>query len=143
MQCPVDSTELSVKRYAGNLEIDLCGECGGIWLDRGELEAIQDMGSQAYSAELAEMNHYFDDSYEMAKAILEKDYDCPDCKTTMIKREYAYCSQVMIDTCPACKGLWLHQGELAELERFFEECKTDTDSIKTGFFHSLKEMFSK
>lgn len=32
-----------VEVHAHGVEIDVCTHCGGVWLDRGELEAIQAM----------------------------------------------------------------------------------------------------
>lgn len=37
--CPVDQSELR-KEVIQNLIIDRCPECGGIWLDHDELEAL-------------------------------------------------------------------------------------------------------
>ncbi|MBN2135246.1 MAG: zf-TFIIB domain-containing protein [Acidobacteria bacterium] len=39
MLCPKDGTELKPEKI-GEIEIDICEKCGGIWLDRGELEEI-------------------------------------------------------------------------------------------------------
>lgn len=38
--CPADGTEL-VEREAGGVLIDTCAECGGIWLDDGEIVALK------------------------------------------------------------------------------------------------------
>ena len=39
MLSPKDGTELKPEKV-GEIEIDICEKCGGIWLDRGELEEI-------------------------------------------------------------------------------------------------------
>jgi hypothetical protein len=39
MLCPKDGTGLKQEKI-GEIEIDICEKCGGIWLDRGELEEI-------------------------------------------------------------------------------------------------------
>lgn len=39
MKCPVcDATLRTVQKY--NVEIDICPDCKGVWLDRGELEKV-------------------------------------------------------------------------------------------------------
>lgn len=44
MQCPVCNGRLrAIEKYG--VEIDICPECKGIWLDRGELEKILTMES--------------------------------------------------------------------------------------------------
>lgn len=39
MRCPVDDAQLREVTRRG-VKIDLCSECRGIWLDRGELEHL-------------------------------------------------------------------------------------------------------
>ena len=137
MLCPDDSAALSRKTYEGEVNVDQCVGCGGIWLDHGELEAIQDIRVNDYSSELEAIPTYFDAAHEMALAKTEGVYSCPSCEREMEKREYAYCSQIMIDVCPSCRGIWLHQDEISELEIFFEKCRTETQEVRKGFFASL------
>jgi NMD protein affecting ribosome stability and mRNA decay len=44
--CPVDGGPLSVESRA-NVNIDRCPECGGVWLDSGELDLILGAASAA------------------------------------------------------------------------------------------------
>jgi hypothetical protein len=39
LTCPDDGHPLIVRRAHG-VELDFCGNCGGVWLDHGELERI-------------------------------------------------------------------------------------------------------
>ena len=42
MNCPVCDARLrTIQKY--NVELEICPDCKGIWLDRGELEKIVDM----------------------------------------------------------------------------------------------------
>lgn len=41
MKCPVCEVQLSISSREG-VEIDYCGQCRGVWLDRGELDKIID-----------------------------------------------------------------------------------------------------
>ena len=142
MQCPDDSTALDRVSYEGDVAVDQCGSCGGIWLDRGELEAIQDICEKDYSSELSAIPNYFDKSYEMALAKSEEIWACPKCQRDMEKREYAYCSQIMIDVCPSCRGVWLHKDEISELEVFFEKSQAETSEIRKGFLVSLRSLLA-
>ena len=38
-KCPKDGSELQEREYH-HVKIDSCAECGGIWLDKGELEML-------------------------------------------------------------------------------------------------------
>ena len=137
MKCPDDSTNLERTTYEGDVQVDRCPDCGGIWLDHGELEAIEELQENDYRAELKTIPNYFEKSYEMALARSEGTYMCPQCERAMEKREYAFCSQVMIDVCPQCRGVWLHEDEIAELEIFFEKNRLETAEIRKGFLMSL------
>lgn len=37
---------------------------------------------------------------------------CPECSTPLKEINFAYDSNVMIDKCPACKGVWLDRNEI-------------------------------
>ncbi len=116
--------------------------CGGLWLDHRELEAIQDLGENDYHEELATIPDSFNQTHKMALARNEESFSCPSCQQEMEKREYAHCSQIMIDVCPSCRGVWLHEGEIRELEIFFERATAKTDDIRKGFFAGLKSLFT-
>jgi Zn-finger nucleic acid-binding protein len=42
MTCPRCRTEPLVERERREICVDMCGECGGVWLDRGELQRMID-----------------------------------------------------------------------------------------------------
>ncbi len=143
MKCPIDGTELAPKRYEGDINIDACPLCGGAWLDRGELEAIEETRERDYSKELRRMPDLGYRAYLLAEQKSERMLQCPSCNNEMETREYARCSQVMIDVCPKCHGIWLDQGEIKELELFFERSRLEARSLRMAFFTGLRSLFSK
>ncbi len=120
MQCPRDEATLEKQTVEGGIEIDACTLCGGTWLDRGELEALQHLHEHDHEGALLPAQDRVALAYEMAKQKLEPTLDCPVCGASMGRHEYAWTSQVVIDECPAGCGKWLDKGELEELELFFE-----------------------
>ena len=40
MKCPKDGYDLESRHYHG-VEVEQCTHCGGVWLDRGDLEIIR------------------------------------------------------------------------------------------------------
>lgn len=40
MKCPKDGGDLVTQKHQG-VQLDACPECGGLWLDAGELEQLQ------------------------------------------------------------------------------------------------------
>lgn len=126
--------------------------CFGVWLDKGELEQIQETIEYDYSA--SALPDDIAAAYAAAKVKQEDTYKCPICGEELIKKEYAFCSQIYIDTCPNDHGMWLHKGELAQLEIFFEreilkqkqeiaaeEAAEEEVKKNKGFFKSFLAMF--
>jgi Zn-finger nucleic acid-binding protein len=60
MNCPFDGTALQPVKRQG-VEIDLCPQCKGVWLERGELDKLIDLNSEA-TARYDERDR--DDRYE-------------------------------------------------------------------------------
>ena len=56
MKCPRDSSALEPKIYEAKIEIDACAHCGGMWLDKGELEAIQETSRARLPATLGNVS---------------------------------------------------------------------------------------
>ena len=50
MKCPLCEREMEVQEYEG-VEIDVCGECKGVWLDREELKRIVDTEEEKFEPE--------------------------------------------------------------------------------------------
>jgi Zn-finger nucleic acid-binding protein len=105
MLCPACSNHLIILEH-DQVEIDYCHNCGGIWLDWGELELLLDRPEDA--AEL------------LAKLLPartdEKPRKCPICSRRMEKAEFkAANSAILIDKCKRRHGLWFDKGELESL----------------------------
>jgi Zn-finger nucleic acid-binding protein len=45
MRCPLDDTQLREVSRRG-VQIDICPECKGVWLDRGELDKLMEVAEQ-------------------------------------------------------------------------------------------------
>jgi Zn-finger nucleic acid-binding protein len=45
LNCPVDNTVLTISDRQG-VEIDFCPQCRGVWLDRGELDKLLELGAR-------------------------------------------------------------------------------------------------
>jgi Zn-finger nucleic acid-binding protein len=121
MLCPRDQATL--EKHAGDgIEIDECPLCGGTWLDRGELEALEALHERDHDAGdvLLPAADPVDGAWDMAVRAEEPLLDCPVCGARMDRREYAWASQVVIDECPQGCGKWLDKGELEQVELFFE-----------------------
>ena len=146
MRCPIDQIELEKKNYESLVEIDECPKCSGIWLDQGELEKIQDIQENDYSEDLKKVPNEMIAAYEKARQQNAADITCPNCKVEMFKKE-GYGTQIVIDKCPKCFGVWLNKGELKALEVFFdrnlEESILQLDEASKGFWAKFSKLFGK
>lgn len=141
MKCPVDQEPLTTKTYEAQIQVDECPACRGMWLDEGELERIQQTRERDYSDELRRIPDSVLGAYEMARQKIQDGRNCPSCDRDMEKREYAYASRILVDSCPSCRGFWLDRGEVEALEVFFERARRDAKSadrgLVGGFFAGL------
>jgi Zn-finger nucleic acid-binding protein len=142
MRCPRDGQELESVRYEGGVLIDRCPTCRGTFLDAGELEAVETTIEHDYARELQSAPDDVRGAYERARHQLDPVVPCPKCGRTMARREYGYCSQILIDVCPDGEGLWLERGELEALELFFERSRLETATLRERFLRGLKQFFS-
>jgi len=105
MRC-VACKEPMVVLEVDHVEIDHCLECGGVWLDAGELEMLLDTPGRVP---------------ELLRAALEPTQEagrglrCPICGRIMKKFRAGSDQSVEIDLCAADHGLWFERGELEQL----------------------------
>ena len=59
MKCPKCGADLKEVKFRG-VAVDECKECGGLWLDHGELELL-------FRAEVQEASHFFDRFFSKKK----------------------------------------------------------------------------
>lgn len=100
MNCPRCESVMLVYELQG-VEIDYCEECGGIWLDAGELERLlQDRAEDVMS------------NFEVIKHSKEPKLRCPACGKKM---EKVVCGNTHLDKCKKGHGIWFDEGELSEV----------------------------
>jgi hypothetical protein len=89
------------------LEIDHCTECGGIWLDAGELELL--LGEPEKAKGLLA-------SFHVDTGTTEKRRRCPICEKKMQKIVVGTSKPaLLIDKCRRGDGLWFDKGELQDI----------------------------
>ena len=138
MICPRDGATLKTSEYEAGIQVEACPACGGIWLDRGRLEQIEETMEHDHTEELKRMPDLIAGAYQRARQRAEGDLTCPRCGIETESAEYAYCSQVVINRCPACGGVWLDSGELEALEVFYERSRMEAKGpLRLGFLLSL------
>ena len=90
-----------------DVEIDYCTDCGGIWLDAGELEML--LGNPEQAEKL--INSLQTDAHSA-----EKPRKCPICLKKMQKIIVGQSAPtLLIDKCRRGDGLWFDKGELQDI----------------------------
>jgi len=116
MDCPVCENAMITLELA-DVEIDYCTDCGGIWLDAGELETLLDNPQQAKQLL---------DSFMVDAKCTEKPRKCPICRKNMQKILVGPSTPpLLLDKCARGDGLWFDKGELQDI---FNRAKLDKDS---------------
>lgn len=105
--------------------VDLCPVCHGTWLDRGELEAVEEIRERNHSEAAMARADLGANAYQFVRDAARPPIACPQCGREMEQREYARVSQVLIDACPDGHGVWLDRGELEALEVFYETSRQE------------------
>ncbi len=105
MNCPVCKKPMVVLEL-NQVEVDYCVECGGIWLDAGELELL--LGDSKAKDDVL-------NSFTIDTKTKEKKMKCPICSKKMLKVLCGKDNKVLIDKCPNNDGLWFDKGELYQI----------------------------
>jgi Zn-finger nucleic acid-binding protein len=111
MKCPRCKSALEnidLGEYGGEyaaVVIDSCPECGGVWYDKGELDARDesvwtDVEAFDFETRLSGGRHAL----------------CPRCEVSLIPVSPRNARDIVVDRCPDCFGFWLDAGELESIQ---------------------------
>jgi len=122
MKCPACQSEL-VEVDLGKLKVDICQKgCGGVWLDRFELNKTNSCDSTSIKTMLSNLP-------EAKCEIPDKQRLCPRDSTIMMQHFYSVKKQVKVDHCPQCAGTWLDRGELDTIQNQYKNaCEKEKDA---------------
>ena len=132
MECPKCKCELQ-ERQATDLKllVDDCPQCQGIWFDRKELEKMMPIARQ---------------KLEMSWRALKQDYRCPRCQAELYEFTYPQ-TEVQVDMCRQCQGLWLDGGEFEAIEQarraLRESGRLTEDDPHQTFSGSIKQFWAE
>jgi len=128
MNCPSCSHKL--KRIKAKSEIlDICPRCKGIWFDSGELvDFVRDLAKSENI--LPEKTRLFERrQIHVSDEIAENNKSCPRCNVVMQTFNYCYDSNVFLEKCPDCNGIWADAKDVLKIARYL---KADSTTAKIG-----------
>ncbi len=111
MICPACSISLKRVKASSDL-VNICPQCKGIWFDQGEFsEFIRELTeSKEISPRTPQL--FIPQTFQAVDPVVQRDRDCPRCGEEMQKFNYEGDSNVFLDKCPSCRGLWADGGEV-------------------------------
>lgn len=114
--CPNCHAPLSSCLYAGQ-SIDRCRSCGGVWFDSNELGPV--ISALASRDQVPFQSIRGAGTFAAPKnPAAEPEKDCPRCHCPTHIFNYAYDSNIFLNRCPSCDGIWVDRGELIRLASY-------------------------
>lgn len=109
LSCPKCKSSMARARY-GDIDVDRCQSCGGLWLDALEKEKLLRDPRQARAADAAATIP----RQQVEPALLL----CPHDHSHLIRMVDPAQPHVQFETCTVCGGTYLDAGELSDLSEF-------------------------
>lgn len=131
MRCVSCGGEL-VGQEACGLQMDRCHLCGGMWLNRGELDRLVD--AQDEDVRWMDLDLWAE-AHKVTGAVSER--ECPYGHGPLATLTYGD-SGVQVDVCRTCGGIWLDSGELERIVDYLEE-QAESLSLAGYIRESLQE----
>lgn len=128
MICPRCNSNLS-RKIVQTCEVNCCMECDGIWVSKETFCRLANIISFDLKMEDNRKTGLFKarEIKKSSEADLKK--ICPQCKIGMRKYNFAYDSNIFLDKCSKCGGIWADVGEMIEVARHI---KPDMDMMIIG-----------
>jgi len=98
---------------------DLCPNCRGIWVSGEQFRTL--------AVKVAADGDIKPDeklTFEPRRVVACPDYsitrNCPKCHSAMREFNYAYDSNVFLDRCDRCEGIWLDTNEILDIAKHIQ-----------------------
>ncbi len=115
--CPVCTVALVPQTHLG-VTLDVCPTCAGIWFDADELTRLRQIDPTVLpriDLQYQPVVERFDPPWERL---------CPVCRVPLSRYNYLYTSNIQLDTCDQCGGIWVDDGELIKMNQVLQDAKT-------------------
>ncbi len=120
LMCPkCKKKTLSYFNTSEGVVVDFCEKCSGIWFDKNEL------------AHYIELSMDIPEITRMKKSARKTDLLCPGCEGTLEELPFSTKTNILVDRCEKCGGIFFDSGELKHAERASAEIETLESRLKT------------
>jgi Zn-finger nucleic acid-binding protein len=122
MNCPRCDTKTGVRQIQ-DVGVDDCAACGGVFLDRGELNRV----TEAIDGDL-EYSTLHEDRADVPDSL--GPIGCPSCDGgTMHKVEFLVHTGIILDHCRSCGGFWLDGKELERINAYVHDLNESSEDL--------------
>jgi Zn-finger nucleic acid-binding protein len=119
-ECPkCKKPTLSNFNTSEGVVVDFCDQCFGIWFDKDEL------------ANYIELSKDIPEIKEMKKQARKTDLSCPKCKGALEELPFSSQTNILVDRCENCGGIFFDAGEIVEAEKASATLEKLEDRMKT------------
>jgi Zn-finger nucleic acid-binding protein len=125
-QCEVPMKPVTARGNPGSLiELDQCGQCGGIWCDKWELFPIQ-------ADEAARLEPANQELLRVPVALVKKELFCPRCTARMSTvNDPSLGADVQFQRCFKCDAIWLNRGQFTRYKKHQKKVRSKNLDAKT------------
>ena len=117
MKCPIDNATLIHEVYEG-IEIDRCPECGGIWLDAGELAHINEAREKRFGPEELAVIAKMEPVHGIPLDQADRQLVSPKSGAKLKPVNFGGDTGIIIESCE--DGIWLDAAELDAIQAIVE-----------------------
>jgi len=132
MHCPMCHEAMEPLKI-GDVEIDECRQCRGIWFDKGELAEAKD----EVDPDLCWLDFGIW-KQEARFHIHDGPLKCPRCQKNAMREINYRGPDVDFRFCPSCEGVWLNSGDFKKILDALSE-EAESKSVSEYIKVSLKE----
>ncbi|MFB0525013.1 MAG: rhomboid family intramembrane serine protease [Phycisphaerae bacterium] len=128
MNCPFCSIKLRRVKVKSEV-LDICPRCKGIWFDSGEFVNFIRELTKSEDIRPETLRLFESRKINTLETIKEEDKICPHCELVMHRFNYCYDSNVFLDKCPRCHGIWTDAEEVLKIAQYM---KVDPRIVEIG-----------
>lgn len=109
--------------------MDVCTKCAGIWFDAGELKQLQSSGPSAWLDLESRVAPRTEETATSPGHVLKT---CPQCSLPMHAYRFLYDSNITLDECNQCGGIWVDDNELSEMAEYLAKVQKESAGLPRG-----------
>jgi Zn-finger nucleic acid-binding protein len=119
VRCP-ECGDYLVHKKVQYVEFDICASCRGIWVAGDRFRALVVKYASDNQVSPDEQLLFKPRQVTCPDSSGHKVRHCPDCHKPLREFNYAYDSNVFLDRCDACQGIWMDTNEIMQIAKHIQ-----------------------